>query len=376
MVAFYGDYDLTETVNIPFNTFSSDDPSASVTVTDLVAGDVYVHQDGVEGTPTGITVSLNVGAVNGNHLAILDLSNTNDPGFYAVGSRYQVRVEGVTIDGATVNAWIGAFSIGCTLRPATAGRTLVVESDGVAHADVKEWLGVAPLALSSQQVQSVVPASQKVDLNTIKTQAVTCGAAVTVGVYVGSTAAAAIASDVTTAHSTTDGLIGTAQADLDIITGATGVNLLTATQASIDAIETDTGTTLQNMLNTINDFIDTEVNAIKIVTDNLPDSGALTTIAADAARLTAARAAVLTDWINGGRLDLLLDAASAPTVEQVRAEMDSNSTQLAAIVADTNELQADWANAGRLDTILDGIAGGGNTYDITTKGEDIETEVG
>ena len=34
MVAFYGDYDLTETVNIPFNTFSSDDPSASVTVTD------------------------------------------------------------------------------------------------------------------------------------------------------------------------------------------------------------------------------------------------------------------------------------------------------------------------------------------------------
>jgi hypothetical protein len=35
-----------------------------------------------------------------------------------------------------------------------------------------------------------------------------------------------------------------AQADLDIITGATGVNLLTATQASIDAILVDTGTTL------------------------------------------------------------------------------------------------------------------------------------
>ena len=34
--------------------------------------------------------------------------------------------------------------------------------------------------------------------------------------------------------------IATAQADLDIITGASGVNLLTATQASIDAIEADT----------------------------------------------------------------------------------------------------------------------------------------
>lgn len=42
--------------------------------------------------------------------------------------------------------------------------------------------------------------------------------------------------------------IATAQADLDIITGATGVNLLTATQASIDAIEVDTGTTIPALL--------------------------------------------------------------------------------------------------------------------------------
>ena len=38
--------------------------------------------------------------------------------------------------------------------------------------------------------------------------------------------------------------VATAQADLDILTGATGANLLTATQASIDAIEVDTSTTL------------------------------------------------------------------------------------------------------------------------------------
>ena len=37
----------------------------------------------------------------------------------------------------------------------------------------------------------------------------------------------------------------------------------------------------------------------------------MTTIAADTARLTAVRAAVLTDWINGGRLDLILDAILA-----------------------------------------------------------------
>ena len=39
-------------------------------------------------------------------------------------------------------------------------------------------------------------------------------------------------------------------------------------------------------------------------------------------------------WTTGG-------GGSAPTVEEIRAEMDSNSTQLAAIVADTNELQTD-----------------------------------
>lgn len=42
-----------------------------------------------------------------------------------------------------------------------------------------------------------------------------------------------------------------------------------------------------------------------------------------------------------------------PTVAQIRSEIDSNSTQLSAIVADTNELQTDWANGGRLDLLLD-----------------------
>jgi len=46
---------------------------------------------------------------------------------------------------------------------------------------------------------------------------------------------------------------------------------------------------------------------------------------------------------------------SAPSVEDIRTEMDSNSTQLAAIVADTNELQTDLTNGGRLDLLIDAI---------------------
>lgn len=60
----------------------------------------------------------------------------------------------------------------------------------------------------------------------------------------------------------------------------------------IDAILLDTGTTLENRQ---------------------------VTIATDAARLTAARAAVLTDWINGGRLDLILDIIAADTTTDIPA---------------------------------------------------------
>ncbi len=54
-------------------------------------------------------------------------------------------------------------------------------------------------------------------------------------------------------------------------------------------------------------------DAIKAVTDVLPDAGALTTIGTDTARLTATRAQVIDDWINGGRLDLIIDGIKAET---------------------------------------------------------------
>jgi len=50
-----------------------------------------------------------------------------------------------------------------------------------------------------------------------------------------------------------------------------------------------------------------------------------------------------------------LMVATVPSTEEIRQEMDSNSTQLAAILADTDELQTDWTNGGRLDLILDAI---------------------
>tara|TARA_R110000822_G_scaffold65687_3_gene160801 strand:- start:2822 stop:4198 length:1377 start_codon:yes stop_codon:yes gene_type:complete len=71
----------------------------------------------------------------------------------------------------------------------------------------------------------------------------------------------------------------TAQNDLDIITGASGVNLLTATQASIDAIETDTGTTLPATLGTPAADVSADIAAVKVDTAaTLVDTVILTSV--------------------------------------------------------------------------------------------------
>ncbi len=110
MVSYFGDFAEDDTVLIPFNTFSSDDPAASVTITNLADGDLKVHKDGsvTQIVTDGATIAIDFDGITGNHLATIDTSAHAD---YATGSEYAVRMEGTTVDGATINAWIGAFSI-------------------------------------------------------------------------------------------------------------------------------------------------------------------------------------------------------------------------------------------------------------------------
>jgi len=92
--------------------------------------------------------------------------------------------------------------------------------------------------------------------------------------------------------------------------------------------------------------LDLLLDAIKAVTDAMPDAGALTTIGADTARLTAARAAVLTDLIDGGRLDLILDALLVDT-----------DTTIPGLIAALENLSAAEANAEVVDALsVDTIA--------------------
>lgn len=80
----------------------------------------------------------------------------------------------------------------------------------------------------------------------------------------------------------------------------------------------------------------------------------------------------------GDEVDIIATspAVSAPTAAAIRAEIDANSTQLAAIVADTNELQTDWANGGRLDAILDARASQTSVNTIDGIVDDILVDTG
>jgi len=208
-VPYYGDFAEDDTVLIPFNTFDSNDPSASVTVTDLADADIKVHKDGSvdEIATDGASVTINFDSITGNHLITINTSAHTD---YTTGSEYAVRLEGITIDAATVNAWVGAFSI------ERAGGVLALLKAGTV----------------------------KVDVETIKTQAITCGAAVTVRADVGAAAAPGAANGMfiggTNAATTVASLSVTGQLDAGSVVVDAGMDIVGALSANSLLIDTTT----------------------------------------------------------------------------------------------------------------------------------------
>ncbi len=113
-----GDFPADATVYVPFHTFSSDDPSASVTITGLAVTDIEIYKNGSvtqRASDNGYTLldtdGIDFDGITGLHGFSIDLSDNSDSGFYAAGSEYWVAVSSVTVDGATINFWAAVFSI-------------------------------------------------------------------------------------------------------------------------------------------------------------------------------------------------------------------------------------------------------------------------
>jgi hypothetical protein len=102
------------TIRIPFNTFDKDDGSA-ITMTNFAAADLLVYKDGgttERASTSGFTATTDFDGKTGKHLAVIDLSDNTTAGFFASGSEYHVAIDAVTVDAVTVGGWVARFRIG------------------------------------------------------------------------------------------------------------------------------------------------------------------------------------------------------------------------------------------------------------------------
>lgn len=244
-----GDY--LEDATVDFKWPTSDGSGGSITrATD---GTVSVYKgNNVTQSVAGVTDTEDFDSTTGVHHCRINLSAD---AFYAIGNDYQVVLTGATIDGETVNAVLAHFSI----------------ENRFQEVDVVKWLGQACVAVGVNGVPVV-------DMTHIHGTGLTETAGQLAGRFTDYFDQASAAFHVATALASFK---------------ATGFSTHDAAAVKT-AIEAG----------------GSSIAGIKAVTDNHPDSGAFTTIGTDTARLTAVRAAVLTDWIDDGRLDALLDLVS------------------------------------------------------------------
>lgn len=312
------------TLYIPFATYDSNDPSASVTLTGLATTDIEVYKNGSttqRSSDSGFalldTDGIDFDTTTGIHGFSIDLADNTDAGFYSAGAQYWVVVASVTVDAATINFVAATFRIGypaavlnttvatlasqtsftltsgpaeddslngyeilfhdvasavqigravildytgstktvtlaaattftvaatdnvailgpSPVMPTTAGRTLDVSATGEAGVD---WGNVGSQSSSVTLSGTTIATTQKVDVETIKTQALTAAAGITFGVYVGGTAAHALASGVivTTNNDKTGYSIGTG----GITSGSFAAGAINAAAIATDAIDAD-----------------------------------------------------------------------------------------------------------------------------------------
>ena len=287
MVPYFGDFPANATVYIPINTFDSNDPAASVTVTNLVNTDVHIHKDGgttQRNNAAGITMSIDYDSITGNHLLTIDTSDTTVADFWQAGHEYQVRVEGITVDAGTINAWVGSFSI-----ERAGGALALIKSATYGLSALKTLLDTTGIKVASF-------ANNAITANAINNDAIT---------------AAKIA----------NGAIDNATFAADVGSTAYATNIIAlAAKKAID--EYDPPTNAEFELRSLPAADYTVVSDLGTVQTG--DSFAivngdhgLVSIQDDIDAILSDTNELQTDWHDGGRLDLLLDGASAPSAADV-----------------------------------------------------------
>lgn len=117
-MSYQGDFTANNTLYVLFNTFDSNDPSASVVIGAFVVADIAIYKNGsvTQRTSTnGFTLldtdGIDFDGVVGIGGFSIDLSDDTDSGFFAAGGEYTVVIGPVTVDAAVINFVAATFSI-------------------------------------------------------------------------------------------------------------------------------------------------------------------------------------------------------------------------------------------------------------------------
>lgn len=107
------------TIYIPFATYDSNDPSASVTLTGLATSDIEVYKNGSttqRASDSGYalldTDGIDFDSITGIHGFSINLADNTTAGFWEAGAQYWVVISSITVDAGTVNFVAATFRIG------------------------------------------------------------------------------------------------------------------------------------------------------------------------------------------------------------------------------------------------------------------------
>jgi len=247
MVPYYRDYAANATVYIPINTFDSNDPAESVTVTNLANTDVHIHKDGgttQRNNAAGITMTVDFDSITGNHLLIIDTSDNTVADFWEAGHEYQVRIEGATVDGGTINAWVGSFSI-----ERAGGALALIKSATYGLSALKTLLDTTGIKVASFADNAITAASINADAitnakiadNAIAAENLAADCITNAKIADNAIAAENIAADAITAAKIANGAIDNATFAADVGSTAYATNIIAlAARKAIDEYDPPT----------------------------------------------------------------------------------------------------------------------------------------
>lgn len=331
------------TLYIPFHTFDSNDPSASVTLTGLATTDIEIYKDGSttqrasdNGYALLDTDGIDFDGITGIHGISINLADNSTAGFYAAGSQYWVVISSVTVDAATVNFVLATFRIGYqgahlnTTIASLSSQTSFTLTNGPAEDDA--------LNGSMVLIHDVASAVQK----GYAVVSDYTGSTKTVTLLAGTTFTAAATDNIAfyppvnashagaVAYTATRGLAGTALPNA-AANAAGGLPISIAGSLDLDA-RLDAAVSSrasQTSVDAVDDFLDTEIAAIKAKTDGLPGDPA------DASDIALAFTSLNT------KVDTIDDFLDT----EVAAILAAVDTEVAAIKAKTDNLPSDPADA-------------------------------